>query len=346
MLSSLELLQCPYLRDLLDQPAAMERTVTGFSPVVELNSLSEDLRSGRFARVVLTGMGGSYHMLCPLHLRLTQAGFNSVLAETSELLDSLATLLTKALVIALSQSGASAETVRLLDRRGPTIVGVTNTAESPLAQKADVTLLTRAGEEGGVACKTAVTSLAALEWLSAHLAGDDLGRARAELETAAPALETYLVHWKQHVQTLAGILKGIEHAFVVGRGRSLAAAGLGGMIQKEAAHVHGEGMSSAAFRHGPFEMLGPDCFVLVMEGDAEVAAKNRQLVDDVVATGARGALCGLQDSDGPFALPSAPSRIRPILELLPPQMMSLAFAYLKGREPGKFERITKVTTVE
>jgi glucosamine--fructose-6-phosphate aminotransferase (isomerizing) len=335
MPSSLELLQCPYLRDLLDQPAAMERTVTGFSLVGELGRLREDLRAGRFARVVLTGMGGSYHMLYPLHLRLTQAGFNSVLAETSELLDSLATLLTKdTLVIALSQSGASAETVRLLDRGGPTIVGVTNTPESPLAQKADVTVLTRAGEEGGVACKTAVTSLAALEWLS------------AELETAAPVLETYLVNWKRHVQTLAGILKGIEHAFVVGRGRSLAAAGLGGMIQKEAAHVHGEGMSSAAFRHGPFEMLGPDCFVLVMEGDAEVAAKNRQLVDDVVATGARGALCGLQDSDGPFALPQAPERIRPILELLPPQMMSLAFAYLKGREPGKFERITKVTTVE
>lgn len=340
-------MQCPYLRDLLDQPAAMERTVAGFSPVVELNSLREDLRAGRFTRVVLTGMGGSYHMLYPLHLRLTQAGFNSVLAETSELLDSLAALLNKdTLVIALSQSGASAETVRMLDRGGPTIVGVTNTAESPLAQKADITLLTRAGEEGGVACKTAVTSLAALEWLSAHLAGDDLGRTHAELETAAAALETYLVNWSQHVQTLAGILKGIEHAFVVGRGRSLAAAGLGGMLQKEAAHVHGEGMSSAAFRHGPFEMLGPDCFVLVMEGDAEVAAKNRQLVDDVVATGARGALCGPQNSQGPFALPHAPGRIRPILELLPPQMMSVAFAYLRGREPGKFERITKVTTVE
>jgi glucosamine--fructose-6-phosphate aminotransferase (isomerizing) len=342
-----ESLECGYLRDLLDQPAAVAQTVADFSPFAELNRLREDLRSGRFTRVVLTGMGGSYHILCPLHVRLTQAGIASVQAETSELLDSLGALLNQnTLVIALSQSGASAETVRLLERSGPRIVGLTNTPGSPLALKADVTLFTRAGEEDGVACKTSVSSLAALEWLGAHLAGDDLGRARAEVQTAAPAMDRYLMSWKEHVAALAEILRGIEHAFVVGRGRSLAAAGLGGMMQKEAAHVHGEGMSSAAFRHGPFEMLGPDCFVLVMEGDAGVAAKNRQLVDDVVAAGARGALCGPQISDGPFALPDAPERIRPILELLPPQMMSLAFAYLKGREPGKFERITKVTTVE
>ena len=38
--------------------------------------------------------------------------------------------------------------------------------------------------------------------------------------------------------------------------------------------------------------------------------------------------------------------LRPMLELLPAQMMSLAVSYLQGREPGRFERITKVTTLE
>jgi glucosamine--fructose-6-phosphate aminotransferase (isomerizing) len=118
------------------------------------------------------------------------------------------------------------------------------------------------------------------------------------------------------------------------------------LLQKEAAHVHGEGMSAAAFRHGPFEMLGNDCFVLVLEGDAEVSALNAGLLRDVLATGARGALCGFENAQPPFLLPQAPNRVRPILELLVPQMMSLALAYVQGREPGKFERITKVTTVE
>ena len=45
-------------------------------------------------------------------------------------------------------------------------------------------------------------------------------------------------------------------------------------------------------------------------------------------------------------LPEVPPPVRPIVEMLPVQMMSLALAALAGREPGKFERITKVTTVE
>jgi glucosamine--fructose-6-phosphate aminotransferase (isomerizing) len=118
------------------------------------------------------------------------------------------------------------------------------------------------------------------------------------------------------------------------------------MVQKEAAHFHAEGMSSAALRHGPFEMLGPDSFVLVFEGDESVRPLHDKLVRDVLATGARAALCGPAADDGPFALPRSDAGLRPILELLPTQMMSLALGYLQGREPGRFERITKVTTEE
>jgi glucosamine--fructose-6-phosphate aminotransferase (isomerizing) len=138
----------------------------------------------------------------------------------------------------------------------------------------------------------------------------------------------------------------VKHVFLAGRGTSLAAVGLGAMVQKEAAHFHAEGMSSAALRHGPFEMLGPDCFVVVFEGDRSVQHLNESLVRDILNTGARAALCGFGATDSPFALPAAHDAMKPILELLPAQMMSLALGYLQGREPGKFERITKVTTVE
>ncbi len=105
-------------------------------------------------------------------------------------------------------------------------------------------------------------------------------------------------------------------------------------------------MSSAALRHGPFEMLGPESFVLVFEGSEPVCGLNQGLVRDVLGTGARAALCGPSAAAGPFALPRVDDAIRPVLELLPTQMLSLALGYLQGREPGKFDRITKVTTVE
>jgi len=336
-----------YWTDILDQPRALRDTVAGLDPLPGLDAIRENLQTGRLRRVVLTGMGGSYQILHPLHLQLIRCGFDSIMAETSELLHCMPELLNaRNVIVAVSQSGASAETVRLMERSGPLLIGVSNTPESPLATRSHITVLTRAGAEGGVSCKTAVTSLTALHWLGQHLTRGDLGAARQALETAAPAAEGYLSRWRNHVDALTTMLTGIRHVFFAGRGSSLAAVGLGAMLQKEAAHFHAEGMSSAALRHGPFEMLGPDCFVLVFEGPENVRHMNERLVTDVLDTGAKASLCGLGGEDVPFALPPADEAVRPILELLPAQMMSLALGYIGGREPGKFERITKVTSVE
>ena len=336
-----------YLNNLLEQPRAVRDTATGLTHLPELDGLIQHIRSGRFRRVVLTGMGGSYHLLHPLHLDLTAGGFPSIMAETSELIHYMTSLLSSdTVVIAVSQSGASAEIVRLVERQEPYLVGISNTPGSPLVQRSRLAILTRAGEEGGVACKTALTSLAALYWIAQHFRARDLVAARCVLDHAADACGSYLERWQAHVQWLKDSLKGVQRAFIVGRGPSLAAAGLGAMLQKEAAHFHAEGMSSAALRHGPFEMLGPDSFVLVFEGNSDVHRLHDSLVRDVVQTGARAALCGTSVADGPFALPVTEPALRPMLELLPAQMMSLTVSYLQGREPGRFERITKVTTLE
>jgi glucosamine--fructose-6-phosphate aminotransferase (isomerizing) len=346
-LITLEKVQGTYCTDILDQPRALRDTVAGLVPLTEVGAVRENPRAGRLHRIVLTGMGGSYQILHPLHLRLIASGFDSIMVETSELLHSMPQLLQPAnVVIVVSQSGASAEIVRLMDRQGPLYIGISNTPASPLMARSRITVLTRAGEEGGVSCKTAVTSLAALYWLGEHLTQGDPAGARQVLEGAAPAVEAYLSKWREHVDSLVDSLAGVKHLFLAGRGSSLAAVGLGAMVQKEAAHFHAEGMSSAAVRHGPFEMLGPDSFVVVFEGTDNVREMNRRLVSDVQATGAKATLCGAGAPEGPFALPCTHEALRPILELLPTQMMSLALGYLQGREPGKFERITKVTTVE
>ncbi|HYI93832.1 MAG TPA: SIS domain-containing protein [Bryobacteraceae bacterium] len=343
----LEKVQGIYCTDILDQPRALRDTVEGLIPLGRLDAVRDDLRTRGRSRIVLTGMGGSYQILHPLHLRLIEAGFDSIMVETSELLHSMPKLLSPTnVMIVVSQSGASAEIVRLMDHQESFYIGVSNTPVSPLATRSQITVLTRAGEEGGVSCKTAVTSLAALYWLGEHLTRADSTAARQVLETAAPAAEAYLSQWRDHVDFLVGALAGVKRVFFAGRGSSLAAVGLGAMVQKEAAHFHAEGMSSAALRHGPFEMLGPESFVVVFEGADNVRELNRRLVSDVLDTGAKASLCGVGTLEGPFALPPIHEAMRPILELLPAQMMSLALGYLQGREPGKLERITKVTTVE
>jgi glutamine---fructose-6-phosphate transaminase (isomerizing) len=349
MTSSYAVVEGAYLRDILDQPRAISQTVATLSHSQTLNDFTKSLTPDSYEQIVLTGMGGSYLILYPLYLNLIELGFPVRMAETSELIHFMPRLLnSKTLLIVASQSGRSGEIVRLLKNKGqwPTIVAITNDNSSPLAKKADVVALIQAGPETSGACKTTTATLAALAWVGECVSRRDLKITRDRLEQAAPAVEQYLEHWRDHVEALTAELLNIRHLFITGRGTSLPAAGIGGMLMKETAHFHSEGLGSAAFRHGPFEMLGEDCFVLAFAGDAIVEPLNRALVEDVRRTGARAELAGPDAELPALRLPSVHKEIRPIVEMMPLQMISLALAALAGLEAGKFERITKVTTEE
>jgi len=348
--SSLRVVEGPYFQDVLDQPRALRETHGGLAPSPALGALASRLAQGALRRVVLTGMGSSYHGLAPLHLRLLGAGHASAMVESSELLYYQDALLGEgALLVLVSQSGRSAEIVRLLDTvrgRGVATIGVTNTADSPLAAAADACVLTRAGEEATVSCKTYLASQMALAFLGEALAGGDPAAALAALEPTIAATEAYVAAWRAHVDALAARLDGVRAVYYAGRGASLAAACSAGLITKESTHLPSEGMSSAAFRHGPMEMLDSAVFLLVFEGAARTRALNAALVADVRAAGARAFLAGPGADEPAFRLPDPGDLARPVIELLPVEMITLALAALHGREAGRFERATKVTATE
>lgn len=338
-----------YLRDILDQPRALEETLAGLRVSQALDQLAVRLQEGKFKTVVLTGMGSSFHALHPLNLELIKYGFTAMMSETSELLHYQSRLFDpKTLIIAVSQSGQSAEVVRLLEMNAgkSAVIAVTNTPGSPLAEQSDATILTRAGEEFSVSCKTYLTALMALQWLGDILCARDLQRSRKQLEAAGPAVANYLARWNEYVQDLAQMLAATRNLFLVGRGPSLAAVGTGALTIKESDHFHAEGMSSAAFRHGPFEMLGDDTFVLIFSGEDKTLELNLNLFADIGEKGGHAELVGEGAASPCCLLPSVSHSILPIVEILPVQMVTLALAAQIGREPGRFEIASKVTTKE
>ena len=338
-----------YLSDILNQPGALEDTLAGLKESGALADTARRLGKGEFQRIVLTGMGSSLHALHPLQVRLLNHGWTSIMLETSELVHYAPGILDAAtLLIAVSQSGRSAEILRLLEVRksGCVTVAITNTPDSPLAERSQATVLTHAGAEFTVSTKTYVAALMALAWTADLLTQRDLSETRRELAEAAPAVAAYLSNWKAHVRELVTELAGVRRLFVLGRGPSLASAGTAGLIIKESTHFHAEGMSAAAFRHGPFEMLSGDLYALVFSGDPPTAELNRKMVRDIVRAGGRAALVGEGADPGVFRLPQTPAAVRPILEILPVEMITLALAALTGREAGRFERASKITAIE
>jgi glucosamine--fructose-6-phosphate aminotransferase (isomerizing) len=251
--------------------------------------------------------------------------------------------------VLVSQSGRSAEIVRLLETvRGRGIVtdGLTNTADSPLAREATATVLTRAGEEATVSCKTYLAAQMALAWLGDVLAGGTGEATRAALAETITGAADYLASWPSHAEWLAERLLGVRAVYYTGRGPSLAAAASAGLITKESTHRPSEGMSGAAFRHGPMEMLDEGIFLLAFAGGARTRALNDALVADVRAAGARAFLAAEDAPEPALRLPAVAEVARPVLELLPVEMITLALAARDGREAGRFDRATKITATE
>ena len=166
------------------------------------------------------------------------------------------------------------------------------------------------------------------------------------LQETTNAIAQYLSAWEQRIKSAMQIMQSVNYLIIAGRGASLAAAGTSGLITKEAAHVPAEGMSCAAFRHGPLEMVSKNLFVLVYEGTSLTRELNAKLVQDVRNVGGRSELIALHKEQHIYHLPTVPDICLPIMEILPAQLTSVALALLNNHEPGQFERATKTTVVE
>lgn len=336
-----------YLSDLLAQSSALQATLDSLGKSAPLTIIRNQLVSGKYQHLVLTGMGSSFHGLYPLQLRLLSSLMNVVHIETSELIHFASELVNPtSLVVAVSQSGESAEVVQLLEltRNRVTLIGVTNTPRSALAENASQVILTCAGEEASVSCKTYISALAALAWLGDELLGE---------RTYFPALAgvpdkvaEYWSAWQDAVEILKKKIADADHIFLLGRGNSLAAAYTGGLVIKEAARVAAEGMSSAAFRHGPLELVSPHTFAMIYLGAGRTTALNARLAQDICSIGGMAETVGVGSGKPPFQLPVCSPTALPILEILPAQLLSLALADLHSSQAGHFLHISKVTVTE
>lgn len=342
-----------YARDILAQPEALAAAAAGLADVSPEPFTPASLARRGLRRILLTGMGSSFFCLYPLYLRLlarSRSGLLPYYLETAELIPLAETLGgPDTLLIAVSQSGESAEIVRLLSRPGlfREVLALTNQPASTLARAASSTLLLHAGPEATVSCKTYLNSLAVLHWLAAALTGEDPAAARSDLALLPASVAFYHKGWEDKVATLADLLRPVRSLFVAGRGPSLASAWTAGLTLKESTRRPAEGLSCPAFRHGPFEMTGSDLFLLAFAGDEATAPLHRRLVEDVCRAGGLAALAAFEaPASGPFLLPAVPPALAPVVEMLPVQLLSLALAWLDGREAGRFERASKVTVVD
>jgi len=257
-----------------------------------------------------------------------------------------------ALVIGISQSGASTdvvEFVRRARRAGALTVAVTNDGSSVLARTSHETFLCHAGEERSVAAtKTFMGEAACLYLLASLWAGGEAGRALRRGLPRVPALLDEAIGSERDVAALMRARRSLDRCVVLGRGFAFPAALETALKLKESAGVFAEGSSAADFLHGPIAMARPGltAVLLASGGPAlrsmeEAAERLRGAGADLVALTPSRAL--LRRCGAGVLAPACDDLFSPFPLTLLGQLAACALAEAKGLDPDRPRGLRKVT---
>jgi glutamine---fructose-6-phosphate transaminase (isomerizing) len=342
----------PYIQDILSQPQALRAALENYSDDA-LRPLVARLGRLELDRIIIAGMGASYNAAYPAYLHLTGHSTPVMLINAAELLHAAYGLIGERTFLWLnSQSGRSAELVNLVERIQPAppaaLLACVNDTSSPLAAAANYCVPIHAGPEATVSTRTYVNMLATNLLVALTLTGADLGEGLQKLSVAADAMEIYLMDWQAHMDELELMLAPLQDGVILGRGTSLAAVWNGSLINKEAAKCAFEGMHAADFRHGPLELVSPRLTAIIFEGALQTAHLNHELALNINRLGGNVIWIASQPDAtlSTVRLPAVADVARPLVEILPLQLLTLVMARQKGIEPGVFRYVPKVTLQE
>ena len=372
------------LEEILGQPDAFRRAA---GAMAEQSGVLADLAALAEPRpLVLAGMGSSYDACLAAAAVLGAGGILATPVEAAELLHvRLPALVDGGLLLIVSQSGASAEIVRLAEAvralpRRPSVLAITNGVRTPLAARADLALDTAVGPEtcpstmtfagalvalaavAGIlgAARGAVAALAGMPGASRRPAAATpdpgavvaavLGEVGPAAESAAGAAAELLAAPDAGGARLAAWLGARRTIVALGRGTGLAAAEMAVLTLQEVAGLAATALPTAEFRHGPQEIVGPDVAVVLFSLEPATEALDRAFAAELAAAGAGVLLVGPADPALPGVEPVTVGGPRGLLApgvaLVPIQLLARRIAHARGRRPGVLTHAAKVTIRE
>ena len=270
----------------------------------------------------------------------------------------------KTLVVAISQSGETADTLAALEHaRGlgqPNSLGICNVAESALVRATSLRFLTRAGPEIGVAStKAFTTQLASLLLLALALAkvrgklsegreADALEALRALPNTIHRALQTEgaVTDWSAQFAMR-------KHALFLGRGIHYPIAMEGALKLKEISYIHAEAYPAGELKHGPLALVDTRMPVIAIAPRGSLLEKLKSNMQEVRARG--GELFVIADEDASLGagtgfhviqMPPHPALVSPIVHAIPLQLLAYHAAICRGTDVDKPRNLAKSVTVE
>lgn len=357
------------LKEIHEQPAVVQRTLEGRlgdgQVLVEAFGPQAPALFARVRNVQIVACGTSYHAGMVARYWLEEiAGLSCQVEVASEFRYRKVVVRPDTLFVSISQSGETADTLAALrNARDGGYLGslsICNVATSSLVRESDLTLLTQAGPEIGVAStKAFTTQLVALMLLTLGLGQvngalaavqerhlvEELRRLPARLDEALAMDAT--------IEQMAEFFADKHHTLFLGRGAQYPVAMEGALKLKEISYIHAEAYPAGELKHGPLALVDADMPVVTVAPNNELVEKLKSNLQEVRARGGELIVfadeqAGVENGEGTrlVCMPHIENALAPILYTVPLQLLSYHVAVFKGTDVDQPRNLAKSVTVE
>jgi len=296
--------------------------------------------------VYLTGCGTASFAASLGAKYLRESGVEALTEQAHELEYRSSEVTEDDLVIAVSQSGETADLLSMLEETDADVLAVVNVVGSTLARQADHKLYVNAGPEIGVASTKAFTAqIAVLKLLSYTIdIGVDEGRDKL-LETAGK-IEQTIEDNRGTVEDLSDYLTQKEHVYFIGRNKGYEMAREANLKLKELSYIHAEAFPGGEFKHGTLALVEegtPVVAFLKEEGYSQAYSNMKEAHSrgaDIISVGNE------EIEESRFHINVPEDENSEILEIIPFQMAAYLTSVKKGNDPDKPRNLAKSVTVK
>ncbi|WP_287586446.1 glutamine--fructose-6-phosphate transaminase (isomerizing) [Candidatus Borrarchaeum sp.] len=349
------------LKEIHEQPKALRDTLR--QRPERLEKIAEVLDEA--SKIFITAAGTSFHAALTARYLFSQLCnvFPTALLS-SEFPEAIGpSFPSDAYVIAVSQSGETADTIRTINfakEREATIISVVNTVDSSITRLSDHVIYTQAGPEIGVAAtKTFTTQVATLSMIALNLA---LRKKCKDIETISNLqnalykipniVQTVITKEEEHVKRLAEQFAHMQNFLFLGRGINTTTAAEGSLKLKEISYVHAEAYPAGESKHGPIALITPGFPIMFIAPPDETYD---HIIGNIMEMKAReGTIIAFIDeqdqtirelADHSVNIPSVPPLLSPIPYVVPLQLFSYYAAVKLGYSPDMPRSLSKSVTV-
>ena len=355
------------LKEIFEQPKALQDSLTELLIESPLERLGLNWKIGSIS---IVACGTSYHaglvgkyVIEQLTAIPVSVSYSSEFRYAAPVQGVGGLLSSRPLVVLISQSGETADTLaaaRAARQQGCHTIAICNVPGSRITREVDGVILTKSGQEIGVAAtKTFLTQMQALYALGIHLGFNSGSIDYPQLKLweseirKIPSKIAQVLNNSESIKELASQFVNSKSVFFVGRNINYPLALEGALKLKEISYIHAEGYPAGELKHGPLALLSEDTPVVAIAVQDHTYSKLISNIEEmsarktpVITVSQKGDELAKKVSDFCFEIPEIDPVLSPFPIAVFMQLLSYYVAHELGTEIDKPRNLAKSVTVE